>query len=108
MPHSDIIDELGVDRLVWIEIYEFRLHPPGNRWIWEGMATANVGIVEADGYDPDSFSEQWDISEEFPKIKQLGRESATQQSIETGLMAVFVRKIAWLFYDHIEEKYPDK
>ena len=108
MPHSEIIDELGVDRLVWVEIYEFRLHPPGNRWIWEGMATATVGIVEGDGFDPDSFSEHWDISDEFPKIKQLGRESATQQSIETGLMAVFVRKIAWIFYDHIEEKYPDK
>lgn len=108
MPYGEVAKELGVDRLVWIDIFEFRLHPPGNRWIWEGVATASVGVVEPDGFDPDSFAQHWDTSAEFPKVKGLGRESANRQSVETGLLAVFIQEISWLFYDHIEDKYPDK
>ena len=27
--------------------------------------------------------------------------------IQNGLLATFVRNVAWVFYDHIEDKYPD-
>lgn len=108
MPYGEVAKELGVDRLVWVDIFEFRLNPPGNRWIWEGVGTASVGIVESDGFDPDSFAQHWDISAEFPRIKGLGRESASKENVQTGLLAMFVQEISWLFYDHIEEKYPDK
>ena len=108
MPYGEVAKELGVDRLVWIDIFEFRLNPPGNRWIWEGVATASVGIVESSGFDPDSFAEHWDTSVEYPDIKGLGRESADKKNVETGLMAKFVQKMSWIFYDHIEDKYPDK
>ena len=108
MPYGKVAKELGVDRVVWIDLYEFRLHPPGNRWIWEGVATAAVGVIERDGFDADSFAEHWDISGEFPKVRELGRESASQNQVETGLLAVFVQQASWLFYDHIEDKYPDK
>ena len=107
MPLGEVVEELGVDRVVLIDIYEFRLNPPGNRWVWEGVATASIGIVEKNGFDPDSFSEHWDISVEFPKDKGYGREHASEQAIQTGLLTMFVQKASWLFYDHIEKKYPD-
>ena len=108
MPYGQVADELGVDRLVWIDLYEFRLNPPGNRWIWEGVATGTIGVVEKKGFDPDSFAQHWDLSGEFPKVRELGRESASPKQIETGLLAIFIQEISWLFYDHIEDKYPDK
>ena len=108
MPYGQVADELGVDRLVWIDLYEFRLNPPGNRWIWEGVATGTIGVVEKKGFDPDSFAQHWDLSGEFPKVRELGRESASPKQIETGLLAIFVQEVSWLFYDHIEDKYPDK
>lgn len=107
MPLGEVVEELGVDRVVLIDIYEFRLNPPGNRWVWEGVVTASVGVIERSGFDPDSFSEHWDISAEFPKEKGYGRAHASEQAIETGLLAMFVQKASWLFFDHIEKKYPD-
>ena len=107
MAYGRICDDLGVDRVVWLDLFEFRLNPPGNRWQWEGAASANVGIVEIDGFDPDSFGETYDVTATFPDIPELGRESASASQIETGLLATFVQKVGWLFYDHIEDKYPD-
>lgn len=107
MAYGLICEELGVERVIWLDLFEFRLHPPGNRWQWDGAASANIGIVETDGFDPDSFGEAFDVSSTFPNVPELGRESATASQIQTGLLATFVQKAGWLFYDHIEDKYPD-
>ncbi|MAC18121.1 MAG: hypothetical protein CMJ23_00285 [Phycisphaerae bacterium] len=107
MAYGLICEELGVERVIWLDLFEFRLHPPGNRWQWDGAASANIGIVEIDGFDPDSFGEAFDVSSTFPNVPELGRESATASQIQTGLLATFVQKAGWLFYDHIEDKYPD-
>jgi hypothetical protein len=107
LPYGVMCDELGVDRVVWVDLFEFRLNPPGNRWQWDGAASANVGIVEIDGFDPDSFADSFDVTATFPDIAELGRESATASQIQTGLLATFVQEAGWLFYDHIEDKYPD-
>lgn len=107
MPYGQICEELGVDRLVWVDLFEFRLHPPGNRWQWQGAAGATIGLVELDGFDPDGFAETYDVSSTFPDIPELGRESATESQIQLGLLTSFVQEAAWIFYDHIEDKYPD-
>ena len=44
-------------RIVYLDVYEYRLHPIGNSWIWEGLCAANVGVIEADSFDPDLFVE---------------------------------------------------
>lgn len=107
MPYGRMCEELGVDRVIWIDLFEFRLNPPGNRWQWEGAASASVGIVEIDGFDPDAFAESYDVTATFPDIPELGRESASASQIQTGLLTTFVQEAGWLFYDHIEDKYPD-
>lgn len=107
LPYGVMCEELGVDRVVWVDLFEFRLNPPGNRWQWEGAASANIGIVEIDGFDPDAFADSFDVTATFPDIAELGRESATASQIQTGLLTKFVQEAGWLFYDHIEDKYPD-
>lgn len=108
LPYGQIADELGVDRVVVVDIYEFRLNPPGNQYIWEGAAAATVGIVERDGLDPDAFSSTYDVRTQFPTQEGLTRENLSGQAVLTGLLTKFVQKSAWLFYTHIEDKYPDK
>ena len=34
MAFGEMVEELGVDRIVLVDIQEFRLHPRGNRWLW--------------------------------------------------------------------------
>ncbi|MCA9286614.1 MAG: hypothetical protein KDA22_15420 [Phycisphaerales bacterium] len=106
MPYGDIARELDVSRVLIVDLYEFRLNPPGNRWTWDGVCAANVGVIERDGIDPDAFAETFNIVVRFPP-QELGRDSATAGQIETGLIVKFIEKTAWLFYKHIEQKYPD-
>jgi hypothetical protein len=108
LPMGDVAEQLGVDRIIYINIYEYRLHPPGNSWLWEGKAAAEVHVYEADSFDPDAFVESFDVQSEFPGITGLGRESATEQQIEQGVLGQFIRNLAWLFHFHQEPKYPDK
>ena len=67
-----------------------------------------IGVVEAEGIAPDIFVDTFDIVVEFPIIKGITREAATQQQIEFGLMSKFVNDISGLFYTHLKPKYPDK
>jgi hypothetical protein len=108
MAYGEIAETLGVDRVVLIDIYEYRLHPPGNQWLWEGVCVANVGIIERDAFDPDNFVDVFTIEETYPKISGVGRENASERAIETGLLTHFVQKAAWLFFRHFEPKHPDK
>lgn len=108
LPLGTIAEELGVDRVIFIDIFEFRLNPPGNRWIWEGVAGANVGIVERDSIDPDAFTEEYSVTIKFPETKDLSRESAAESQIQLGVVAKFTQTVNKLFYDHIEDKYPNK
>lgn len=107
LPYGEIAKELGVERVVFVEIYEYRLHPEGNRYLWDGACAGSVGIIERDGWDPDSFAKNWDIAVKFPDVTGVGRESATESQIQMGVLAKFVDEVSWLFYRHIEDKYPD-
>jgi hypothetical protein len=100
-------EALGVERLVYVEIVEYRLNPPGNAWMWQGEALAEVGVIETDGFDPDTFVETFHVQSRYP-LEDLGitRESATRGQIETGLLGSFIRDTAWLFHLHTKPKYP--
>jgi hypothetical protein len=108
LPYGQIADELGVDRVVVVDIYEFRLNPPGNQYLWDGAAAANVGIIERDGLDPDAFAATFDVRTAFPNQLGLSRDNLSGQAVLTGLLTKFVQKSAWLFFTHLEDKYPDK
>ena len=109
MPSSQIAEELKVDRVVYIDLQEYRLTPPGNQWLWEGRCTALIGIIEAGGYEQDGFSETFVIEAIFPRRPNvLSRDEADEGIIERGLLAEFIKQTAWLFYFHIEPKHPDR
>ncbi len=108
MTYAEMAVQLRAERLVIIDIQEFRLNPPGNQWLWEGACAAQVHVVEADGIDPDSFADSFGVEVEYPGISGVTRESATGSAIKTGVLVQFCQKTAWLFYQHLEPKYPDK
>jgi hypothetical protein len=108
MPLAQVAEELDVDRLVIVDIYEYRLNPPGNRWMWEGVCAAHVGVSERDGTDPDQMVDEWNVTGKFPPNPEAtSREQLNETLIQNGLLSTFVRNVAWVFYDHIEDKYPD-
>jgi len=106
LPYGEIAKELGVDRLVFIDLYEFRLNPTGNSYLWDGVAGANIGIIERDGLAPDEFVYSTNLVSKFPDKEGVGKESARREDIERGLLTLFTSRASWIFYDHIEDKYP--
>ncbi|MCH2137633.1 MAG: hypothetical protein MK074_01095 [Phycisphaerales bacterium] len=108
LPRGEVAKQLGVERVVWVDLQTFRLHPVGNAYLWEGVAEAEIGIVEESGWDQDAFVDAWRVRAAFPDLTSLDRDSATEQAIKLGLEANFVKQTAWLFYPHKEPKYPDK
>jgi hypothetical protein len=108
MPYGEICEALGVDRLVFIDVYEYRLNPPGNRYLWEGVCAANIGVVERDGFDPDSFIDTFGMTSAFPTVKGVSRSDASANQIEKGLLGDFIKNSAQLFHFHKKPKHPDK
>ena len=105
---GELAEAMGVERIVYIDIHEYRLNPIGNSWLWDGACIAEVGIIEADGIDPDMFADAYTVRAKYPDLQGVGRESATPREIETGLLRRFIQHTAWLFFLHTEPKYPDK
>ncbi len=107
LPYGAIAEQLGVERVVYVDVYEYRLNPPGNRYLWEGVCAATVGIIEADGFDSDSFVDAFEVSVTHPDVQGVGRDQLAQGVVETGLKSKFISRVAQLFYLHERPKYPD-
>ncbi len=108
LAYGEMADQLDVDRIILIDVHAYRLNPVGNRWLWEGICAAHVHVVERDGLDPDAIAQTFMVEATFPKEQGVGIDAASAAAIETGLLAEFVLKTSWLFYRHLEPKYPDK
>lgn len=97
--YSEICAELGVDRLVIVDIQEFRLNDPGNRYIWDGVAAATVGVVEADGPFPDDLTHEHYVHVTFPDTGGYGPEDYSRVEMLSVLKSRFVNRATWPFYD---------
>ncbi len=105
-PRGELAADLGVQRLIVVELQEFRLNDPGNQYLWEGVAIGQVSVVEADGPLPDDyvFSERVQVG--FPDEKGIGPEQYGRDVISSALLKRFIERSSWKFYDHEEPYYP--
>lgn len=106
MRPSALAKELGVERLVYIDLHEFRLHDPGNKYLWNGAAAGTVSVVEADSSVPDQFAFQRAIRVGFPDGTAYGPDDYPRTVVEAALASRFIDRASWLFYEHQEPYYP--
>jgi len=109
MTYQEIAKDLlgGVDRLVFIELEEFRLTDPGNTYEWNGVAAGRVLVIESDGIDPNQIVFEKYVSVKFPDKAGLTPENIKAIAIASTLKNRFVDRASWLFYDHQEPYYPE-
>lgn len=105
--YERLAEEFGVQRLIVVEIYEYRLNEPGNAYLWDGLIAAKVGVVEADGPIPNEFSYSKDIQVRFPNETGMGPTDFNRQQVQAGLEQRFVDRVTWLFFEHQEAYYPE-
>lgn len=101
LPYSQLVERFNVDRLIVVDLVEYRTHEPGNKHIWQGLITANIGVVEADSADPDNFAFFQTVSARFPQETQIGAVNADSETIKLGMLTLFTRDAAGLFHDYV-------
>lgn len=99
-PYTELIDAIGAQRLVVIDLAEYRLHEPGNKHVWKGVAAGGVSVVEADRPDPDRLAFETAVRVEFPENTELGLIDANRQAVELATLKLFSKRVGRLFYDH--------
>lgn len=102
LPRGEMGEKLGVDRLVIVEVVEYRLHEPGNRYTWAGVATGIVEVYEIDSGLPDDPAFERTIAVGFPDRQGLLEEEIPKQVVTSELSRRFAERISWLFYQHKE------
>lgn len=106
-PYGELAEELGVGRLIVIDLYEHRLNERGNSYLWDGVIAGNIGVVEADGPFPNDYAYTKGVAVRFPDQGGYGPDDYTADQILAVLERRFTNRAAWLFYDHEEDNVPD-
>ena len=107
-PYSDVAKDLGgVERLVVVEVTEFRLNDSGNQYLWEGLAAATISVVETDSILADEVSYQKAVAVDFPDQSGFGPNEMNAATVRTELARRLLDRASWLFFSHQEPYYPD-
>lgn len=106
-PRIDLARELGVDRLVVVELQEYRLHDPGNQYLWDGAAIGTIGVIEVDAAAPENYAFEKLVTVKFPDKQGTGPQEYSQDLVMAALDKRFTDRATWLFYTHEEPYYPD-
>ncbi|MEM7630258.1 MAG: hypothetical protein AAF356_12710 [Planctomycetota bacterium] len=102
MPPGEVAAMLGVERLVWIELTEYRLHEPGNEYVYDGAAVGSVLVYAADSPLPDDPVFDRGIAVRFPDSSGFIATDLPAAAVTTELSSRFINRVAWLFYEHEE------
>lgn len=102
LPPGEVADMLGVERLIYIELIEYRLNEPGNKYLWDGLAAGTVAVYEADSAVPDDPIFERAIRVSFPDGTGYGPGELPREAVNTALSNRFIDRCAWLFYEHEE------
>ncbi|MEZ6233298.1 MAG: hypothetical protein R3B68_03825 [Phycisphaerales bacterium] len=99
---EELAEELGgVERLIVVDLYEYRLHEPGNRYTWDGAAQARVIVFEADDQGGATALER-DIRVTYPDDAGLTPGEIQREVITSVLARRVIDRVSWLFYEHEE------
>lgn len=102
MTRGEVAEMLGVERLVVVELVEYRLNEPGNKYIWDGSASCVVSVYESDSPFPDDPVFEKAIRVSFPDTSGLMRTEIPEAAVNTELANRITNRISWLFYTHEE------
>jgi hypothetical protein len=107
-PMSELAKELGgVQRVLYVEVFEYRLREPGNQYEWDGAAGGTVALIETDSPLPDDYAYQKQVTVKYPDKKGYGPADMTVSAVNTVLASRLIDRVTWLMYDHQEKYYPD-
>lgn len=103
MTPLQLAEEFGVQRLVFVDLAEYRLTDPGNPYVWKGVAIGTVSVTEADGSMPSIFTFRESIRVGYPDLEGVSPLEQPRDTVKIALTNRFEQRAAWLFFDHMEK-----
>jgi hypothetical protein len=94
-------DELGVERLIVIDINHMQLYERGNKHLWDGAIAGRLGVVEADSGGSD-FAYQRDLAIGYPDGSGYSTDELSKPQIVNTLLDRMSNRVAWTFFEHDE------
>lgn len=101
---EDLGKKLGVDRLVLIELYNFQLNDPGNRYLWKGEAVGSIRVYELNTALPNDPMFDENVAVRFPDMDGYTEADMSAATVTAALLQRFTLRAAWLFFDHKEDR----
>ncbi|GJQ29804.1 MAG: hypothetical protein HBSAPP03_16880 [Phycisphaerae bacterium] len=104
---SDVARSLGgVDLIIVLELLEYRLHDPGNPYVWDAMASATMSVYDPTSPTPEIAVFEKPITVRFPDKRGMGPEDMNASLVSQALTLRLIDRATWLFYEHEEPYYP--
>jgi hypothetical protein len=99
---SQLIRALNVERLIIVEVGEYRTHESGNKHVLRGVVSGNVNLLEAEAPNPDNYAFGQSVRSVFPDETRtkIGTLTLSEELVETEARRRFAEDSAGLFYDH--------
>jgi hypothetical protein len=102
MTRAELAKYLGVQRLVFVEISEYRLRDRGNSYLYSARASGWVSVYEADGRVPEEAAFRKAFSVKFPSSESEPTDNLNEFQVNSILLKRVVDRVSWLFYKHEE------
>lgn len=103
LSNAELAEELGgVDRLIVLDLSDYRLQPPGNAYVWEAVAQGRVFVFESDGAGSGEIAFERDLKVTFPDQEGVSTDDLPRSSVTSVLAKRLVDRVVWLFHDHEE------
>ncbi len=103
LPITEVAPRLGVPRVIYIELEEFRTQPPQSAMLLKGSAKAAIRVIEVEGGKAKVAFEARDISVIYPPNAPEGVVPSDRTNLRTiydGTVRVMAQRIA----EHFREK----
>ncbi len=102
--YSQLAGELGVTRIILLEVSSYRTHEPGSADLYRGVIASSVGVAETDGSRPNDMAYRSIVSVSFPEYTSLPIPNTTSATVEKEMLKMFGAKVVGKFADHKEER----
>lgn len=103
MSNADLAAALGhVERLVVLDLSDYRLTEPRNEYVWDGVAQGRVTVFEADGAGGGEIAFERDLRVTYPDESGITPEAQGREVVTSVLSKRLIDRTAWLFCDHEE------
>ncbi len=110
-PPSAVQKALGVDRLVWVDVQDFRTHEEGaSSDLLQGLASGSIQVLEAETGENNTYAFSQSVTTQYPTMQHSsvglpdGQNDLTEGKVRFNLIQLFSRDTAGAFYDHEETR----